>query len=63
MQEILLKIGCWKKGCQKALKKLTLFFLLNAVPFNGQIIKNKRGLELVVSRSSGYKRNSQKFLY
>ena len=28
-----------------------------------KVIKNKRGLELVNSRSSGYETNSQKFLY
>ena len=39
-----------KWDCQKPLKKLTLFFLLNLVPFNGQVFKNKRGLELVTSR-------------
>ena len=28
-----------------------------------KVIKNKRGLELVTSPSSGYKTSSQKFLY
>ena len=36
MQEILSKKYILKEDCQKALKKLTLFFLLNLVPFNGQ---------------------------
>ena len=36
MQEIILKINILKEDFQKALKKLTLFFLLNPVPFNGQ---------------------------
>ena len=53
------KIIC-KEDYQKALKKLTLFFLSNPVPFNGQNIKNKRGLELVTSCSSGYKASSEK---
>ena len=37
MQEIL------KEDSQKALKKLTLFFLLNAVPFNGQNYQKQKG--------------------
>ena len=36
MQEILLKIRYYGKGYRKALKKLTLFFLANSVPFSGQ---------------------------
>ena len=47
----------------KASKKLTIFFLSNPVPFNGQIYQNKRDLELVTSHSSGYKTRSEKFLY
>ena len=35
MQEILLKIRYFKEDYQKALKKLTLFFLPNPVPLNG----------------------------
>ena len=35
MQEILLKIRYFDRGLSKALKKLTLFFLLNPVLFNG----------------------------
>ena len=31
-----------KEDYQKALNKLTLFFLSNPAPFNGQIIKNKK---------------------
>ena len=49
---------------QKPLQKLTLLFLLNPVPFNGQIFqKQKRVLELVTSRLSSYEMSSQKFLY
>ena len=36
MQEILLKIRYFETGLSKALKKLTLFFLLNPLPYNGQ---------------------------
>ena len=36
MQEILLKIRYYGRGYQKALRKLTLFFLTNPVPFGGQ---------------------------
>ena len=35
MQEILLKIRYFERDYQKPLKKLTLFFLSNPVPFNG----------------------------
>ena len=52
-----------RNSFKKALKKLTLFFLSNLVPFNGQSYQNKRGLELVTSRSSGQKTSTEKFLY
>ena len=52
-----------KEDYQKALKKLTLFFLSNPVSFNEQNYQNKRGLELVTSRSLGYKTSSKVFLY
>ena len=32
-----------KEGYQKALKKLTLFFPLNPVPFNGQSYQKQKG--------------------
>ena len=51
-----------RNSFKKALKKLTLFFLSNLVPFNGQSYQNKRGLELVTSRSSGQKTSTEKFL-
>ena len=41
------------------MKKLTLFFLLNSVPFNG-LDYEKQGLELVTSCSSCYKVSSEK---
>ena len=34
-----------KEDYQKALKKLTLFFLLNPVPFNGQSYQKQKGPE------------------
>ena len=36
MQEILLTIRCFERGSSKNLKKLTLFFISNPTPFNGQ---------------------------
>ena len=48
---------------QKALKKLTLFPLSNSVLLMDKVIKYKRGLKLVSSRSSGYETSSEKFLY
>ena len=52
-----------KEDYQKALKKATLFFLLNPVPFNRQFTKNKKDLELVTSRYLGYETSSEKFPY
>ena len=43
MQEILLKIRFFEKELSKAFKKLTLFFLLNPVPFNGQSYQKQKG--------------------
>ena len=48
---------------QKALKKLTIYFFQTQSLLMDKVIKNKRGLELVTSRSSGYKTSSEKFLY
>ena len=45
MQEIILRVRYYQEGdYQKPFKKLTLFFLLNTVPFNGQIYKKQKGL-------------------
>ena len=63
MQEINLKIDILKRDYQKTLIKLTLFFLSNPVLLMDKIIKNKGGLKLVNSRSSGYKKSPEKFLY
>ena len=43
MQEILLEISILKEDYQKSLKKLTLFFLSNPVPFNERSYKKQRG--------------------
>ena len=63
MQRIILKVKYFERGLSKNLKKVTSFFLLNPVPFNRQNYQNKRGLELVTSRYSGYEASSEKFLY
>ena len=42
MQEVLLKI-ILKVGYGKGLEKLTLFFLLNPVPFKGQDYEKQKG--------------------
>ena len=42
MEEIFLKITYFEKGYQRALKKLTLFFLLNQVSFNGQSCQKQK---------------------
>ena len=44
MQEILLKIRYFERGLSKTLKKLTLFFLSNPVPFNGQGYQKQKWL-------------------
>ena len=43
MQEILFKIRYFERGLSKSLKKLTLFFLSNPVPFNGQSYQKQKG--------------------
>ena len=63
MQEVLLQIKYFERGLSKTLKKLTLFFLLNPVPLNGQKYQKQKGPGTVNCRSSGYKTSSQKFLY
>ena len=62
MQEILLKIRYFERELSKSLKKANFVFSFEPSLFD-KIIKNKRGLELVTSRSSGYKISSEKFLY
>ena len=41
--KIFLKKDILKEDYQKALKKLTLFFLSNPVPFNGQNYQKQKG--------------------
>ena len=42
MQEIHFKIRYFERGLSKALKKLTLFFLSNPVPFNEQSYQTQK---------------------
>ena len=64
MQEILLKIRYFKRGLSKSLKKLynfisfwTQFLLMD------KVIKNKRGMELVTSHSSGHQKTPLFVIY
>ena len=50
------KQGILKGGYQKPLKKLTWFFFRTQSLLIEKVIKNKRGLELVTSRSSDYEK-------
>ena len=43
MQEIPLKVRYFEIGLSKTLKKSTLFFLSNPVPFNGQSYQKQKG--------------------
>ena len=43
MHEILLKIKYFERGLSKTLKKVTLFFLPNPVPFNEQSDLKQKG--------------------
>ena len=43
MKEILLKIRYFERKIEKALKKLTLSFLLNPIPFYGQNYQKQKG--------------------
>ena len=43
MEEIILKSDILKADYQKALKKLTIFFISNLVPFNGQSYQKQKG--------------------
>ena len=60
---MLFKKRYFESELSKKLKNLTLYFLSNPVPFNGQDNEQKRGLELVTSRSSGEKTSSVKLIY
>ena len=56
MQEILLKIRYFERGLSES-RKIVNF------NFSSEVIKNKRGVELVTSRFWGYETSSEKFLY
>ena len=43
MEEIILKIRYFERGLSKSLKKLTIFFLSNLAPFNGQSYQKQKG--------------------
>ena len=43
MQEVLLKVRYFERGLSKALRKLTLFFPSNPVPFNRQNYQKQKG--------------------
>ena len=43
MQEVILKVRYFERGLSKALKRLSLFFLLNPVHFNGQRYQKQNG--------------------
>ena len=63
MQEIILKIRYYERGLSKSLTKFNyIFFFQTQFMLIDKVIKNKRDLELVTSRSSGYKTSSEKFL-
>ena len=53
----------WNMIVKKPLKSWLYFFFRTQSLLMDKVIKNKRGLELVTSRSSGYKTSSEKFLY
>ena len=52
-----------KANYQKLLKVQLYFFFRTQSLLMDKIIKKKRGLKLVTSRPSSYKRSSQKFSY
>ena len=62
MQEILLKVRYFERGLSKILKKVKFFSFQTQPLLIDNIIKNKSGLELVTSRSSGYEISLEKFL-
>ena len=53
----------WKRIIKKPFKKVNyLFFQIQSLLMD-KVIKNKRGLELVNGRTSGYETSSEKILY
>ena len=53
----------FNKDYQKAFKKLASYFPPNPVIFNREIMKNKRGPELVTSYSLVYKASPKNILF
>ena len=53
----------WKRIIKKPFKEVNyLFFQIQSLLMD-KVIKNKRGLELVNGRTSGYETSSEKILY
>ena len=52
-----------KEDYQKALKSELYFFFRTQSLLMDKIIKNKRGVELMPSRTSGYEKRSAKLLH
>ena len=52
-----------KEDYQKALKKLTLFFLSNPVPFNGQSYQKQKEPGISDQLLFRLQKSSEKFLY
>ena len=59
MQEIFLKIRYFKRIFKKPLQSQLYFFFQTQSLLMDKITKNKRGLELVTSLSSGYETSSK----
>ena len=58
-----MKVLFMKEDYQKALKSELYFFFRTQSLLMDKIIKNKRGVELMPSRTSGYEKRSAKLLY
>ena len=54
------KLDILKKNCRKVLKKLTLYFLSNAIPFNGYDYKQQKEPGTSDQSLSGYKNKFRK---
>ena len=65
MQEIILRIRYFERGLP--LKKSTLFFLSNQVPFNGQSYKKQKGIgtsdQSLFRLQNKFKKNSLLVIY
>ena len=58
-----MKVLFMKEDYQKVLKSELYFFFRTQSLLMDKIIKNKRGVELMPSRTSGYEKRSAKLLY